>query len=47
MKIKIVVNGKSFEIELTEDKVRYFFNFNQKPDQLIEFIGKTIQELKA
>ena len=46
MKIKIVVNGKSVEIEIDNDNLAYHFKYDSNTSQLIDLISKTIEELK-
>jgi len=46
MKIKIVINGKSVEIEIDNDNMGYHFKHDYDSTQLINLISKTIQELK-
>jgi len=47
MKIKIIVNGKSVEIEIDNDNLGYYFKHDYDTSQLINLISKTIQELKS
>lgn len=47
MKIKIVLNGKSVEIEIDNNNLSYHFKGDYDPSQLINLISKTIQELKS
>jgi hypothetical protein len=46
MKIKIVINGKSVEIELDDKHLGIAFKYTNNPEQLLEIITKTIKELK-
>ena len=46
MKIKIVINGKSVEIEIDNNNLGYHFKHDNDSTQLINLISKTIQELK-
>jgi|688.fasta_scaffold2471300_2 hypothetical protein len=47
MKIKVVVNGKSVEIELDDKHLSIAFKYTNNPEQLLELISKIIKELKA
>jgi hypothetical protein len=47
MKIKVVVNGKSVEIELDDKHLGIAFKYTNNPEQLLQIITKVIQELKA
>jgi hypothetical protein len=47
MKIKVVVNGKSVEIELDDKHLGVAFKYANNPEQLLQIITKVIQELKA
>jgi hypothetical protein len=47
MKIKVVVNGKSVEIELDDKNLGIAFQYTNNPEQLLQIITKVIQELKA
>jgi hypothetical protein len=47
MKIKVVVNGKSVEIELDDKHLSVAFKYTNNPEQLLQIITKVIQELKA
>jgi hypothetical protein len=46
MKIKIMVNGRSVEIEIDHDSMGYHFKHDYDSSQLINLISKTIEELK-
>jgi hypothetical protein len=46
MKIKIVLNGRSVEIEIDPDNLAYCFKYDYDTSQLINLISKTIEELK-
>jgi hypothetical protein len=47
MKIKIVINGRSVEIEIDNDNLAYHFKYDNDTTQLLNLISKTIQELKS
>ncbi len=47
MKIKIVINGKSAEIEIDNDNLSYHFKYDNDTTQLLNLISKTIQEHKS
>jgi hypothetical protein len=48
MKIKIVINGKSVEIEIKDTQLAWKSIVNDRnPDQLVQLIAKIIQELKS
>jgi hypothetical protein len=46
MKIKIMINGRSVEIEIHHENMGYCFKHDYDSSQLINLISKTIEELK-
>ncbi len=47
MKIKIMIDGRSVEIEIDNDNLCYHFKTDYSTEQLVNLITKTIQELKT
>jgi hypothetical protein len=47
MKLKIVINGKSVEIDILENNLSIAFKYDNSTNQILEIITKVIQELKA
>jgi hypothetical protein len=45
MKIKVVINGKSVEIEIPENSMGYVFGYKKDPAELLQIISKIIEEL--
>jgi hypothetical protein len=46
MIIKVVVNGKSVEIDIDDKHLAISFKYTNNPEQLLEIITKTIKALK-
>jgi hypothetical protein len=46
MKIKVVINGKTVEIEIDRVDIGYHFEHNKSPEQLKDLISSIIKELK-
>jgi len=47
MKIKIMIDGRSVEIEIDNDNMGYHFKHDYSTEQLVNLITKTIEELKT
>ena len=46
MKIKITIHGKVVELEINPEQLSYHFKCDHDNSQLLNFISKTIDELK-
>jgi transcription initiation factor IIE alpha subunit len=47
MKIKVVINGKTVEIEIDRVDIPYYFKYDHSPEQLKDLLSSIIKELKA
>jgi hypothetical protein len=46
MRIKVVINGKTVEIEIDRVDIPYHFKYNESPEQLKDLISSIIKELR-